>query len=61
MVSSRTPYPSTYTLYATILIHKGRGRGGELNQRAGKRSNREEYRSQSWVENTNMADRISSL
>jgi hypothetical protein len=32
------------------------GKGGVLNQREGERGNRGEYRSQSWVENTNMTE-----
>jgi len=30
--------------------------GGELNQREGERGNTGEYRSQSWVENTNITE-----
>ncbi len=33
-----------------------RGGGGELNQREGERGNREEYKSQSWVENINITE-----
>jgi hypothetical protein len=32
------------------------GRGGELNQREGERGNNGEYRSQSWIEHTNMTE-----
>ncbi len=40
-----------------MVSNKGKGgRGGELNQREGERGNRGEYRSQSWVENTNMTE-----
>jgi hypothetical protein len=39
------------------LFTQGREEGGELNQREGERGNS----SQSWVENTNMNDCISSL
>jgi hypothetical protein len=41
--------------YPLVLIHTGKG--GELNQREGERENS----SQSWVENTNTTDCISSL
>jgi hypothetical protein len=43
----------------SILIHTGKGkRGREEPERRGKgqRGNREENRSQSWVENTNMSE-----
>jgi hypothetical protein len=52
MVSNRAPY-TLYTLYLYTYSHKKRGMGGELNQREGERGNTGEYRSQSWVENTN--------
>jgi hypothetical protein len=45
-----TPPPQTYS-------HREGGEGGELNQRVGKKGNS----SQSWVENNNMTDCISSL
>jgi hypothetical protein len=57
MVSNRIPSPLyIVNVYSTIiLIHTGkRGRGGELNQRYGERGNKGKYRSQTWVENTNM-------
>jgi hypothetical protein len=44
-------------LVYTIYLSHMEGREGELNQREGERGNS----SQSWVENTNMADCISSL
>ncbi len=47
-----------YEYLYSILIHTGKGGGGEeLNQRGGERGGS----SQSWVENTNMTDCISSL
>jgi hypothetical protein len=46
---SYIPLP-LHTVYVHVLIHIGDG--GELNQREGERGNR----SQSWVENTNMAE-----
>ncbi len=44
--------------YINSYIHTGKGGWGgeELNQREWERDNREEYRSQSWVENTNMTE-----
>jgi hypothetical protein len=64
MVSCRTqhhpPPPShtlsVYTHYTVLDTGKG-GRGGDVNQREGLRDNS----SQSWVENTNMTDCLSSL
>jgi hypothetical protein len=41
----------------SLLIHTGKGGGGELNQREGERENS----SQSWVENTNTTDCIFRL
>jgi hypothetical protein len=38
----------------THCTYSHRGGGGELNQRDGERGSRGEYRSHSWVENTNM-------
>jgi hypothetical protein len=38
------------------VFTQGRGEGRELNQREGERGNRGEYRSQSWVDNTNMTE-----
>jgi hypothetical protein len=52
-----------FTVYVLYLFKQGRG-GGELNQREEERGNKGGYRSQSWVENTNMtecAEKISSL
>jgi hypothetical protein len=53
----RTPYPRPLAhckrVYS-MLIHTGEG--VELNPREGERGNRGEYRSQNWVENTNMTD-----
>jgi hypothetical protein len=43
-------------VYKVYLFTQGRGKGGELNQREGERSNTGEYRSQSWVKNTNMTE-----
>jgi hypothetical protein len=53
------PYnPHSPPLTHNILIHtEKRERGGRANQRVGLRGNS----SQSWVENTNMTDCISSL
>ncbi len=60
------PSPPPYTLYiqytcihyTVYLFTQGRGEGGgELNQREGERGNS----SQSWVENSNNTDFISSL
>jgi hypothetical protein len=54
----RTPYPPLHTEYVyTVCLFTGKGEGVEWNQREGDRGNC----SQSWVENTNMADYISSL
>ncbi len=60
-------YLPPYTLYTCILYtvycilytysHREGGRGGEMNQREGWRGSR----SQSWVENTDMPDCITSL
>ncbi len=52
--------PPPYTLYTLIQYsysHRERGSGGGWNLREGERGNS----SQSWVENTNMTDCISSL
>jgi hypothetical protein len=43
-------------MYICTLYLFTQGRRGELNQREGERANRGEYRSQSWVENTNMTE-----
>ncbi len=40
----------------TVYVNIYTGKGGELNQRVGETSNRGEYRSQSWIENTNMTE-----
>jgi hypothetical protein len=62
-LKSRTPSspPPLHTVYEylySILIHTGKvGGGEELNQREGERGGS----SQSWVENANMTDCISSL
>ncbi len=58
---AQNPIPlPPYTLYTcihSILIDTGKGgEGWELNQREGERGNREEYRSQSWVENTKITE-----
>jgi hypothetical protein len=55
----RTPYPLTHCIRVySIPIHTEKGgRGEELNQREEERGNS----SQSWVENTNMTDFITSL
>jgi hypothetical protein len=44
------------TVVYVRLIHNGGAGVRELNQREGKRGNKVEYRSQSWVENTNMSE-----
>jgi hypothetical protein len=56
---AQDPIPPLHTvyMYAVYLFTQGTGEGGELNQREGERGNG----SQSWVENTNMIDCISSL
>jgi hypothetical protein len=61
------PYPPPLT-HCAVYVYKvyffTQESGGELNQREGERGNRGEYRSQSWVENTNMTEctqEISSL
>ncbi len=56
---SRNPYPPPpHTVYLyTVYLFIQEGGGEELNQREGYRGNS----SQSWVENTNMTDCISSL
>ncbi len=47
----RPPYTQVY------FFTQGKGEGGGvLNQREGERGNRGEYRSQSWVENSNMIE-----
>ncbi len=53
------PPPLLHTAYEYIvyLFTQGEGGGGELNQRDGYRGDS----SQSWVENTNLTDCISSL
>ncbi len=51
--------PPPYTLYTRIqytYLHREGGRG-EHNQREGDRGNRREYRSQSWVQDTNITER----
>ncbi len=56
----RTPYPPPplHTAYVyTAYLFTRKGEGGELNRREGQRGNS----SQSWVENNNMTDCISSL
>jgi hypothetical protein len=45
----RTPYPPPLTCCIRVFT-QGRGKGGQLNQREGKRGNC----SQSWVENINI-------
>ncbi len=61
MVSKQNPIsPPLYTIYVhtySVLIHTGKGGGGgKLNQREGERGNRGQYRTQRWVENTNMTE-----
>jgi hypothetical protein len=55
-----TPLPLTHSIVYTLnsmVIHTGKGRrGGELNQREVEKGNMGEYRSQNWVENTNMSE-----
>ncbi len=53
------PPPTTlpHTVFICCTLTQGRGWGGELNQREGKMGNS----SQSWDENTNMIDFISTL
>jgi hypothetical protein len=56
------PPPPTHCISVySILIHKGKGGGGELNQREGERVNRGEYTSQSWVENTNKTECLQEI
>jgi hypothetical protein len=43
-------------MYTVYLFTQGKGRGEELNQREGERGNTGEYRSQNWVEITNMTE-----
>jgi hypothetical protein len=47
----RPPLTHCILVYS-ILIHTGKG--GRVDQREEERGNRGEYRSQSWVENTNI-------
>ncbi len=55
---THTPPLLTHCIRTQVfLFTHGRGEGGELNQREGERGNS----SQSWVENSNMTDSISSL
>jgi hypothetical protein len=59
MVSNRTPYPNplqTKYEYTVYLFIQGRRERGEFNQRERDRGDRGEYRSQSWVENTNVTE-----
>ncbi len=53
----RTLLLHTVYVYTVYLFTQGREKGGEINQREGERGKG----SQSWVENTNMTDCISSL
>ncbi len=61
-LKAQNPIPPKppYTLYTCILysllIHTGKGRGGRVEPERRENGNREEYRSQSWVENTNMTE-----
>jgi hypothetical protein len=48
-------------MFCTNREEGGRGRGGVLNQRERERGNRGEYRSQRWVENTNMTECTQSI
>jgi hypothetical protein len=49
------PLPPCYTIFTDIYFYLFTlGRGGVLNQRAEERVNRGEYRTQCWVENTNI-------
>jgi hypothetical protein len=52
-----TLHPLHTVRVCSTYSHREGGRGGELNQRTGERRNS----SQSWVENTNMTDCMSSL
>jgi hypothetical protein len=58
----RNPYPPPLThcvrVYSILVyfVTLREGEEGEVNQREGERGNRGEYRSQSWVENTNMTE-----
>ncbi len=52
------PPPPPYTLHTCIQYTFYTGKGGELNQREGEKLGNS---SQSWAENTNMTDSISSL
>jgi hypothetical protein len=55
----RTPVPAPLYVYhclGIVYLFAQRRGGGELNQREGERGNREEYRSQIWVENINMTE-----
>jgi hypothetical protein len=57
-LSARGPEPPYILIRVySILVHTGKGGGGELNHKEGE-SGRS---SQSWVENTKMTDFISSL
>ncbi len=52
-----TPYSPLHTIYVdtVYLFTHGRGGGGKLNQRS-EEGQQGKYRSQSWVENTNMTE-----
>ncbi len=55
-----TKLPYTYklsNLYTVYLFTPGR-KGGELTQREIERGNKGEYRSQSWVKNNNMMEKL---
>jgi hypothetical protein len=54
---THTPPPYTLNTCMQYSYSHREGGGGELNQREGERGNTEEYRSQSWVENTNLYTR----
>jgi hypothetical protein len=52
--SPHIPPPLQTVCVYTVQIHTGKG--GKCNQRDGERGNTGEYRSQSWVQNTNMTE-----
>ncbi len=56
LYEAENPYPPSHTVYMyfvySIVIHTGKE--GRVEPEIGERGNRGEYRSHSWVENTNM-------